>query len=933
MSSATPTNGGSRTIYRKDYQAPKYWIREVDLTLGLHPETERAKVRSSCHIVPNAARLAGNSDGNLVLDGHKCLTLEKVSVRTPEATTELSADEHYCVFETPTGETKLEIFQAKLQPLPGLQALSPQTSANWPSFWLDIEVSFSPEANKSCSGLYTSKTTGGEMLYCTQMEAEGFRYFTYFLDRPDVMSKYTCRIEAPKATHPVLLCNGNLVGSGDLPEGRHFATYEDPHVKPAYLFAVIAGNLVHVETEYVTRLQAKRKVQLRVYAEHASRHLLDHALQSLVKSFRFDEDMFELEYDLDIFNIVAVRDFNMGAMENKSLNIFNEKLILASAETATDVDFERVENVVAHEYFHNWTGNRVTCQDWFQLTLKEGLTVFRDQLFSMAVGLNGPSKRIDQVVDLRTRQFPEDSGPLAHPVRPDLYEKIDNFYTATVYDKGAEVIRMYWSILGEEGFKKGMKLYFGRHDGQAVTCDDFLRAMADANGADLTLFSKWYSTSGTPVVHVRLERLSDARVRVHFEQAAAGSVSEILHIPLAFGVLSRETGKEVVGTQVFHLKSKTGSVDVAVPTSDVVLSLNRGFCAPVEIRYPYTLEDYSTLAASDTDPFAKWEAFQALARELVDRVYDALSVENGQNKRDANGLDKYPSLTPSLDLFTTAVRAILAAATDAPMVAAQTLDLPEVGTLINARSSKSQVHPILMVRAREALLKAVRGALQAELRAVYDKLLVMESEVKPGDLSQASIGRRRLKNLLLCEYLDDAVLAQTQYQIAKERVNMTERAAAFAALVAADVDKASANMDFYELAGKYPLVMDKWFLVQALHTKNFDRVKELRAHSEFTVENPNRLRALALGLAANTELFYTEAGLTMFADLVADVDAIGNGTVAGRLARKFEVSSRLVPEHSAMVQRQVQRLLASSGGRKISGELLEILSKVAVAAA
>ena len=589
-----------KAIHLKDYTPPPYLIDTVDLAFDLGEEV--TQVRSRLELRANPSRAGDQGTAALVLDGQD---MRLVSIAIDGRPLEAA--------EYAVGPESLTIFNPP------------------PSFTLEVVTELKPQENTSLEGLY--RTSGN---FCTQCEAEGFRKITYFLDRPDVMARYRTTITADALKYPVLLSNGNLVAASKMDhDGRHTVTWEDPFAKPCYLFALVAGVLVHVEDTYVTR--SGRTVTLRIYVEPGNQDKCDHAMRSLKKSMAWDEEVYGLEYDLDIFMIVAVGDFNMGAMENKGLNVFNTKYILARPESATDTDFLGVEAVVAHEYFHNWTGNRVTCRDWFQLSLKEGLTVFRDQEFSSDMN-SRPVKRIADVQRLRAAQFPEDSGPMAHPVRPDSYIEINNFYTTTVYEKGAEVVRMIHTLLGPQGFRKGIDLYFERHDGQAVTCDDFVAAMEDATGKDLGQFRRWYSQAGTPELDVSGEYDGHGRTyRLTVRQSCPPSpgqpVKQPFHIPLALGLLDHQgddiplrlAGEEAPAgnsrvLDVTEAEQVFEFVDVPTPP---VPSLLRGFSAPVKLRMPYTDDDLTFLMAHDSDAFNRWEAGQTLGtRLLLDLVTD-----------------------------------------------------------------------------------------------------------------------------------------------------------------------------------------------------------------------------------------------------------------------------------------------------------------------
>ncbi|OAJ58181.1 aminopeptidase N [Paraburkholderia ginsengiterrae] len=774
-------------------------------------------------------------------------------------------------------------------------------------FELTLTSICDPVANTTLSGLYVS---GGN--FFTQCEAEGFRRITYFLDRPDVMATYTVTLRASKADYPVLLSNGNLLEEGDLPDGRHFARWEDPFRKPSYLFALVAGKLVALE-ERVKSGSGKDKL-LQVWVEPHDLDKTRHAMDSLIHSIRWDEERFGLELDLDRFMIVAVSDFNMGAMENKGLNIFNTKYVLANPETATDTDFANIEAVVGHEYFHNWTGNRVTCRDWFQLSLKEGLTVFRDQEFSadMAGGASDEAaratKRIEDVRVLRQMQFAEDAGPMAHPVRPESYVEINNFYTMTVYEKGSEVVRMYQTLFGRDGFRKGMDLYFKRHDGQAVTCDDFRHALADANGRDLAQFERWYSQAGTPRVSVRTQYdAAQQQYNVTLTQGygeAAPAARETqkgpLPIPFAIGLIGKdgadlplqlqgETAASASTTRVLEFTQAEQTFTFVNVAQEPLPSLLRNFSAPVIVEYDYSEEELAFLLAHDSDPFNRWEAGQRLAtRELLTLA-----------ARAATGAP--------LQLDDSVVAAFARVLTDeslSPSFRELALMLPSEAYLAE---QMPESNPAAVHAARQFVRKRLANALKGDWLKVY------EQHRTPGEYEATpeAAGHRALKNLALTYLaeLDDPAeavrLASAQYDAAN---NMTDRSVALAALLnaaAANGGSAEAQKaldDFYQRFEKEPLVIDKWFALQATQRGSAQRpvidvVRKLMSHPAFNLKNPNRARSLIFSFcAANPAQFHAEdgSGYAFWADQVIALDAI-NPQVAARLARSLELWRRFTP--------------------------------------
>ena len=798
---------------------------------------------------------------------------------------------------------------------------------------LEIVTRIDPSANLTLSGLYQSR--GG---YYTQCEAEGFRRITYFPDRPDVMARYTVRLEADATTCPVLLSNGNLLEAGALPNGRHFARWEDPFLKPSYLFALVAADLKALERKVTT--MSGREVLLQVWVEARDLDRVGHAMDSLVHSLRWDEEVFGLELDLDRFMIVAVSDFNMGAMENKGLNIFNTKYVLANPDTGTDLDFENVESVVAHEYFHNWTGNRVTCRDWFQLTLKEGLTVFRDQQFTadmMARASDSPAAaasaravtRIANVRGLRSGQFPEDAGPMAHPIRPDSYQEINNFYTATVYQKGAEVIRMLLTLLGTEGFRNGMDLYFSYHDGQAVTCDDFVGCMAEANGADLDLFMGWYSQAGTP--RLKAEGQYDAASRSytltlsqHTPPTAGQPDKQALHIPVAVGLIGPDGADlplqlegEVRGvdtTRVLELKEASRTWRFTGIDAEPVPSILRGFSAPVILEVD---EDDARLAfrmAHDSDPFNRWDA----AQRYMERVVLALAADAAAGRR-----------LEVPQAFGHAFRALLVNDSLDPGFVAETLALPSETYLLE-RMQPADPAPL-----RAALIHLNRElgqALQADFLTRYMDLEV-EGEYR---YHPADAGRRSLRNLCLRYMMawggPTAVqLASLQFRTAG---NMTERYGALAALVQSDApERIEALAAFHERYRDDALVLDKWFQLQAGAWRwsasapaTLEQVRALMDNPAFSLSNPNKVYALLGGyFKANAAEFHREdgAGYAFWAEQVIALNR-SNPQVASRMARALEGWRKFTPEIQARIRVALEKVAAEEG---LSPDVAEIVGK------
>ena len=879
MSADTPN-----TIRLEDYRAPDYRIASVALEFDLDPETTR--VRSRLAVESAHDRSAGARP--LLLDGDE---LELVSVALDGRRLE-------------PGEYRLD-----------------ETSLTLPHpperFTLEIETKIRPAANTRLEGLYVSNG-----VFCTQCEAEGFRRITFFPDRPDVMAVYRTTIRADKARCPVLLSNGNPVAAEDLPDGRHSATFEDPWPKPSYLFALVAGDLACVEDRYTT--ETGREVALRIFVEHGNESRCAYAMGALKRAMRWDEETYGLSYDLDQFSIVAVSDFNMGAMENKSLNVFNSKYILADPETATDSDYAFIETIVGHEYFHNWTGNRVTCRDWFQLSLKEGLTVFRDQQFSEAMR-SAAVERIQQVRTLRARQFPEDAGPTAHPVRPAEYIEINNFYTPTVYEKGAELIRMLHTLLGREGFRRGMDLYFERHDGRAVTCDDFVTAMEDANEIRLSQFRLWYSQAGTPHVEVsgKYDDLAGAyemTLRQHTPPTPGQPNKKPLHIPLAVGLLDyngremplrfegESLGKEAP-TRVIELVNSEQTFRFLGVHRPPVPSINRGFSAPIVLSMPHRNDDLGMLMSDDSDPFNRWEAGQRYGTGVLLKMVADLQAGR----------------TPDADsAFMDALHAVLRDAEGDRAFVALMMTLPSEDYLAEQMET---VDVEAIRKARQALRCAIAARMTEELLAAYRA----NRSNAPFSPDPASAGRRALKNvalafLVLLEDASTLALAADQYRDAD---NMTDRMAALAAVNDLDLPMRRELLDdFARRFEKDPLVLDKWLSLEAASALpgTLDRVKELTGHPAFSIRNPNKVRALIGAFASGNPVRFHAAdgsGYRFLADRVIELDRLNPQTAARTLAplrrwRKFDETRR------RLMRAELQRILAEP---KLSRDVYEIASK------
>ncbi|MFF7708185.1 aminopeptidase N [Pseudomonas sp. NPDC007930] len=876
-----------KTIYLKDYQAPDYLIDETHLSFELHDD--HTLVHAQLVMRRNPA--AGGGLPLLVLDGQQ---LELLSLKLDDA--ELGASDY-----------SLTDSHLTLQP-------------RAQQFTLDSTVRIHPETNTALEGLY--KSSG---MFCTQCEAEGFRKITYYLDRPDVMSSFTTSLSANKQQYPILLSNGNPIASGEDEDGRHWATWEDPFKKPAYLFALVAGDLWCVEDTFTRG--SGRDVTLRIYVEPENIDKCQHAMDSLKKSMRWDEEVYGREYDLDIFMIVAVNDFNMGAMENKGLNIFNSSCVLARAETATDAAHQRVEAVVAHEYFHNWSGNRVTCRDWFQLSLKEGFTVFRDAEFSADVN-SRTVKRVEDVAFLRTHQFAEDAGPMAHPVRPASFMEISNFYTLTVYEKGSEVVRMIRTLLGAEGFRKGSDLYFERHDGQAVTCDDFVQAMEDANGADLTQFKRWYSQAGTPRLVVS-EQYDEAahRYTLTFRQSCPATPESAekqpFVIPVELGLLDgqgrdlplRLDGEATAqgSTRVLAVTEAEQSFTFLDVPAKPLPSLLRGFSAPVKLSFPYDRDQLMFLMQHDSDGFNRWEACQQLAVQVLKEMIG--QYQAGQ------------PLVADARLIK-AFEALLADASLDPAMVAEMLSLPGEAYLteISEVADVDAIHA-----ARDVARKQLAQHLHAPLWQRYSANREA-SRATPYLASAEHFARRALQNitlsyLMLSEQPEVLAAAQEQFEQAD---NMTERLTALAVLVNSpfEAEKAKALATFAEEFKGNPLVMDQWFTVQAGSglPGGLARVKALMQHPAFNVRNPNKVRALIGAFASQNLVNFHAAdgsGYRFLADLVIELNGF-NPQIASRQLAPLTRWRKYDSARQALMKAELERIKASG---ELSSDVFEVVSK------
>jgi aminopeptidase N len=850
------------TIHRGDYRPPEWQVPDIalDFALGL----DETKVAAALSVVRHA-----DAPAPLVLRGDG---LTPAAVRVD--------GEVWNDWRLDGGDLIVD--------------LGERTAAT-----VEIETVINPSANTQLMGLYASNG-----MLCTQCEAEGFRRIIFHPDRPDVLSRYRVRMEGDKAAFPILLSNGNCIEQGEGEAGAHWALWEDPWPKPSYLFALVAGDLVVNKDSFTT--MSGREVELGIWVRDGDLDRTGHAMDALKNSMKWDEEVYGREYDLDLFNIVAVGDFNMGAMENKGLNIFNTRYILADPDTATDLDYDGVEGVVAHEYFHKWSGNRVTCRDWFQLSLKEGFTVFRDQNFSADMG-SPPVKRIEDVRLLRAAQFPEDAGPLAHPIRPDSFQEISNFYTATIYNKGAEIIRMMATMVGPERFRKGTDLYFERHDGEAATCEDFVKAIEEGAGIDLTQFRLWYGQAGTPRITARIGTDAATGERtLHLAQLVPPTPGQPdkapMLIPLRIKAFDPDGGDGAEEERLVLLDRAEMAVPLGSCRGRPMLSINRGFSAPVIIDFAREEGELAWLAAHDDDPFARYEALQQL---MLDTLVAAVSGKGGGNGAVID-----------------AVAQTLAARTGDPAFVAEAVLLPSEAFIGDQMVT---VDPDAIRRERLALQAAIGTALEKEWRAV------LSGDAPPAtDLSRGAKGSRRLRGVALA-YLaaagfnDAAALA---FHIFSDADGMTERQAALATLAHGDSEERVAALDiFYQRYRDNPLVLDKWFQVQAwsLRPDTVDAVKDLARHPDFTLGNPNRVRALYGALTGNQAAFHRAdgAGYRLIADLVIALDP-KNPQTAARMIPPLGRWKRFDEGRQALMRGELERILAQPG---LSRDVTEQASK------
>lgn len=871
-----------KAVYLKDYKEPAFTIDTIDLHFDLNEDV--SKVKSIIKVKRNAKTKAEDPIELLGED----LALESIYLNDKKLT-----------------ETEYKLVTG------GLVIFNVGDTAK-----IAITTLIKPQENTKLEGLY--KSSGN---YCTQCEAEGFRRITYYLDRPDVMAKFTTTIEANKEKYPVLLSNGNPIKSGDLPNGRHFMVWEDPFRKPSYLFALVAGQLLYVEDFFTT--MTGRKVQLRIYVEKENIDQCQHAMNSVIKSMKWDETRFGREYDLDYYNIVAVNDFNMGAMENKGLNVFNSKYILAKPETATDTDYLSIESVIGHEYFHNWSGNRVTCRDWFQLSLKEGLTVFRDQEFSSDMQSRSVC-RISDVNALRNGQFTQDSGPMAHPVRPEEYEEINNFYTSTIYNKGAEVIRMMFTILGKDKFREGLDLYFNRHDGQAVTIEDFVKCMQDSSGVDLTQFKYWYSQAGTPVVSIDVEyNPNGTELTLTFKQSCPPTPGQTekqpFCIPIKLGLLG-EDGKDLPlefdgnaihadgNSLIFKLTQATQKLTLKGVKGKAIPSFLREFSAPIKLVYDYSDSELAFLMANDSDDFTRWEAGQLYAMRII--------------LRNVTAFHRGDTLFADED-FLSAFENIIANKTLQGSFKAYAMSLPSenyVSELMNAIDIEG------VNAARKYLVESIAKRFRQQLLSIYLRL----DKNTPYEFSKEGCAQRDLKNKALYYLMqiagkDEIELCYRQY---KNGNNMTDVITALTLLGDVNCEQRDNALDeFYRKWKHEPLVVNKWLSIHAASNLpgTLNKVKALMSHEAFDIKNPNKVRALIGAFGYNRMQFNAPdgSGYSFLADMIIQIDTM-NPQVAARLVSGLINYKRFDRNRMDLMRNE---LLKINNVDKISKDVGEIVTK------
>ncbi len=873
------------SIHRKDYTPPPFFIDSIHLTFQLFPRKTMVTAQSSVRSNPKEKR----QTSLLTLNGEDLTLLsvkiDGVSLKESEYTVTPQ------ILEIPNVPKK---------------------------FTLEIVTVIDPEENSSLNGLYRSNGN-----YCTQCEAEGFRKITYYPDRPDVLAKFSTRIEADRDQCPVMLSNGNLVETGKLEGNKHYTVWSDPFPKPSYLFALVAGDLVCLADHFIT--QSQKKIDLQIFVESRNKDKCGHAMRSLKKAMQWDEDTFGLEYDLNNYMIVAVDDFNMGAMENKGLNVFNSKYVLASPDTATDQDYLGIEGVIAHEYFHNWTGNRVTCRDWFQLSLKEGLTVFRDQEFS--ADMNSRSvQRIDDVNLLRNFQFREDAGPMAHSVRPDSYIEINNFYTVTVYNKGAEVIRMIHSILGPENFRAGMDLYFQRHDGQAVTCDDFVDAMSTASGVDLTQFTCWYSQAGTP--HLRVKENWDEpgqfyslTITQECPSTPSQNMKKPFHIPIKIGFLDRKgRDMEVIEAEgsarmnnsgLIELKKEKETFTFSGIQEKPVISFLRDFTAPVKVESFQKREELAFVMANDSDLFNRWDAASRLSESII---LELTEMQYSAEKHDL------------AEMYIEAFRQNLMDDKGDKALIAQALTLPTENYL--AQQMKI-IEPDILHGARKFVVNNLRSHLLEDFKSIY----IVNTEKGNYSITPEAMGRRSLKNisLMYVMYGDDVDTDCLQMCLDQYRKssNMTDVIGALSALASyTGIERDEILDDFYERWHSDPLVVDKWLILQATSPleNTLERVKGLLKHRAFSIKNPNKVRSLIGAFCSSNHVRFHEstgAGYRFLTEQILALDRM-NPQIAARLVTPFTNWRRYDQKRQSLMHEQLKYLHMQT---KLSADVSEIVEK------
>ncbi len=854
--------------YLKDYKVPEYLINTIDLYVNL--DEEITSVKTTMKIIKNPE--SKENSKKLVLNGEeielKSLFLDKKN------TNDYEVNEEFLIINNVPDE-----------------------------FELTIVNTLHPEKNSALEGLYKS----GKM-FLTQCEAEGFRKITYFIDRPDVMSIFTCTIEADIYRYPYLLSNGNLISKKNLLNGRHIATWHDPYKKPSYLFALVAGDLSVIEDKFTT--MSGKNVKLQIFVEHENKDKCDFAMESLKKAMKWDEERFGREYDLDLYMIVATNDFNMGAMENKGLNIFNSKYVLAKTETATDMDFEAIEAVIAHEYFHNWTGNRITLKSWFELSLKEGLTVFRDQEFS--ADMNSRSiQRIKDVINLRIRQFPEDAGPMAHPIRPDSYIEMNNFYTMTVYEKGAEVVRMIYTILGKDNFRKAMDLYFERFDGMAVTTEDFVKIMEESSGIDLKQFRLWYSQAGTPEVKVERSfknNTYELKITQTIPETPNQKNKKPMHIPIKFALLDKNGNEIDIDTDILHLKEKEQIFSFENIKEEPIPSLLRNFSAPVKLEVDYTEEELIFLAMNETDDFNRWEALQKIFSKAILSL-----VESIQNKRKLSIEDYIIESFKSVLLDKNLDKSFIALAISLPSES----DIWEQLEIIDVEA---------VFKAREFMFATIAESLEDILLKTYN-----ENQSEVFDMTPISISKRKLKNTVLnyLSYIKDNKYLSLIFEQFEKADNMTDKISALAILANIESEQSKIAIEaFYEHYKNDTLVLDKWFSIQATSKleNTLQKVISLISHPAFSIRNPNKVRALIGAFCSANKINFHNidgSGYKFLTEVVITLNEL-NPQIAARMLSIFNNWRRFDEKRQELMKKELERI---SKLENLSKDVYEIVTK------